>query len=351
MARTSARPSARLSDIDIPAALERLGIAIRRTAGHELWAPCPLHAVRGRPERTPSFRVHDEPGDDRHGFYQCFGACEGDRRNGGLAKLIRLVLDLPSNADALRWLRQEEVEREPEPAPERIRVVSTTPAFATVGMDPPLGAVFAPVAQWPRPAREYLEARGVPAEQAERWGLGYAAIGRYAGRLILPARDGAGRLINFTGRSFVGNPLKFKEPPEGSGADKGAIFGERFWPSSGERALVVTAESALNALAIERACPGAAVAAIFGSEVLPMHLLRLGSFRTILVASDPDAAGDKYWRAVRAGTARHARSERVKIPAGTDCADLGRDNPGILRGTIEEAARRVGIDLARAVSG
>jgi DNA primase len=330
--------------------LERLGIEPKRTTGRELWAPCPLHARNGRPERTPSFRVHDEPGDERHGFFQCFGSCEGDRRNGGILKLIRLILDLETNADARRWLRDETVEREPDPAPERVRIESTTPDPRRGGVEIPAGAVFAPVARWPGPARDYLLARGVPAEQAERWGLGYAAIGRYAGRLIIPAHDGAGRLVNFTARSFVGNPRKFKEPPEGSGANKGAIFGERFWPIPKERRVVMAVESALNALAVERAIGQISVAAIFGSEVLPMHLLRLGTFPTVLVASDPDKAGEKYWRAIRSGLARHAKTERVAIPDGTDCADLGRDDPSILRRTIEEAATRAGIDLAQTIS-
>lgn len=340
-----------MNDVDVPAVLERLGVEVRKTAGRELWAPCPLHGVAGRPERTPSFRIRNDPGDEKHGFYQCFGSCEGDRRNGGILKLVRLVLDLSGWKEARAWLRGKEIEREAEPPPARVAVVSSAPKILGRGMPAPKGAIVAPVAGWPSPARRYLvEKRGVPPEQAERWGLGYASVGRLAGRIYLPAHDRAGRLVNYTARSFVGHDQKFKEPPEGSGADKGAVFGERFWPGPGARRVVVALESALNALAVERVV-GLPVGSIFGSEVLPAHLLRLGTFDVVLVASDPDKAGEKYYRAVRAGLARHAKVERVEIPEGTDCADLGRDAPDILRRAILEAADRAGApDVARNVS-
>jgi hypothetical protein len=336
----------RPTDVDVPAVLTRLGIEVKKTAGRELWACCPRHE-----ESTPSWRIRNEPGDERHGFWQCFGSCDGDARNGGVLKLVRLVLDLPGWKEARAWLRGQDVEREPEPAPQRVRIESTTPSIAGRGMQPPKGAVVAPVERWPSPARRYLvDKRGVPAEQAERWGLGYAGVGRLAGRIYLPAHDRTGRLINYTARTFVGATLKFREPNEGDGADKGAVFGERFWPGPGERRVVVALESALNALAVERVA-GMHVGSIFGSEVLPAHLLRLGTFDLVLVASDPDEAGDKYWRALRSGLARHARVERVEIPEGTDCADLGRDAPDILRARIEDAAKRAGIrDVARNVS-
>lgn len=337
--------------VDVPAVLERLGVEVKKHAGRELWAACPIHSVGGKPERTPSFRIRNDPGDEKHGFWQCFGSCEGERRNGGILKLVRLVLDLPDWKAARAWLRGQEVEREPEPPPARVVVESAIPTIHGRGMPTPKGAVVTPVAKWPSLARRYLvDQRGVPAEQAERWGLGYAGVGRLAGRIYLPAHDRALRLVNYTARSFVGHDQKFKEPPEGSGADKGAVFGERFWPGPGERRVVVALESAMNGLAVERVV-GLHIGSIFGSEVLPQHLLKLGTFDVVLVASDPDKAGEKYARAVRAGLARHARVERVEIPEGTDCADLGRDAPDILRRRILEAAERAGVaDVARKVS-
>ena len=332
-------------NVDILAVLKRIGVDVRRSKGREIWACCPLHSVGGKLERTPSFRIRNEPDSDKHGFYQCFGSCDGERRSGGVFKLVRLLLDLESNNDAKRWICGESLEVQRE-QPTRIVVETKDPKIVKRGVAHPIGVIVAPVERWPQMAREYLDKRGVPGEQAQRWGLGYGRFGKYVNRIFLPAYDGQGRLLNFTTRTYIDHPQKFKEPSEGSGAEKSAVFGEVFWPKHEDRRVVVASESAINALATEREVPEFSHGAIFGSEVLPGHLLRFGSFDTILVASDPDAAGDKYFREIRMGLARMKRIERVAIPEGSDCADLAKSHPGILHKSILAAARRVGIDLS-----
>lgn len=328
-------------NVDVLAVLKRLGVEVRRSKGREVWACCPLHG-----ERQPSFRIRNESESEKHGFYQCFGSCEGERRSGSVFKLVRLLLDLETNAEATRWIRGESLEVEKD-QPSRIVVDVKDPKVRKRGVEYPIGVIVAPVDRWPQMAREYLDKRGIPHEQAERWGLGYGKFGKYANRIFLPAYDGQDRLLNFTTRTYVDHPQKFKEPSEGSGAEKSAVFGEKFWPCHDERDVVVASESAINVLATAREVPEFAQGAIFGSEVLPGHLLRFGSFDTVLVASDPDAAGEKYFRAIRAGLARMRRIERVVIPEGTDSADLAKSIPGMLRQRILDAACRAGIDLAR----
>lgn len=336
------RRSREARNVDILAVLKRLGVDVRRSKGREVWACCALHG-----ERQPSFRIRNEPDSEKHGFYQCFGSCEGHRRSGSVFKLVQLLLGLESRTDAKRWIRGERLETETE-QPSRIVIDAKDPKIHRRGVDHPIGVIVAPVHRWPQMAREYLDKRGIPPEQAERWGLGYGKLGKYANRIFFPAYDSQNRLLNFTTRTYIDHPQKFKEPPEGTGAEKSAVFGEFFWPPRNERKVVVVLESAINVLASEREVPEFSHGAIFGSEVLPGHLLRFGSFDAILVASDPDAAGDKYFRAIRAGLARMKRVERVTfpdaIPKGTDAADLAKSYPGILRKSILEAACRAGID-------
>lgn len=329
-------------NVDVPAVLKRLGVDVRRSKGREVWACCPLHAVAGKPERTPSFRIRNEPDSEKHGFYQCFGSCEGYRRSGSVFKLVQLLLELESRTDAKRWIAGENLEVHKD-QPSRIVVDAKAPKVRKRGAEHPIGVIVAPVNRWPQMAREYLDKRGIPVEQAERWGLGYGRFGKYANRIFFPSYDSQHRLLNFTTRTYVDHPQKFKEPSEGSGAEKSAVFGEFFWPNHDERKVVVVLESAINVLASEREVPEFSHGAIFGSEVLPGHLLRFGTFGTILVASDPDDAGDKYFRAIRTGLAQSKRVERVAIPEGTDAADLARDEPSILRANVVEAARRAGI--------
>jgi hypothetical protein len=329
-------------NVDVLAVLKRLEVDIRRAKGREVWACCPIHAVAGKPERTPSFRIRNEPDSEKHGFYQCFGSCESHLRSGSVFKLVQILLGLESRTEAWRWISGESLEKEREQV-SRIVVDAKAPKIRRRGADHPIGVIVAPVDRWPQMAREYLDIRGITYEQAERWGLGYGKFGKYANRIFFPSYDSQHRLLNFTTRTYVDHSQKFKEPSEGSGAEKSAVFGEFFWPNREERRVVVASESAINVLASEREVPEFSHGAIFGSEVLPGHLLRFGSFDTILVASDPDEAGDKYFRAIRAGLVQLKRVERVEIPEGTDEADLARDCPGILRANILAAARRAGI--------
>lgn len=331
-------------NVDIPAVLKRLNVDVRRDKGREIWACCPLHAIAGKPERTPSFRIRNEPDSEKHGFYQCFGACESHRRSGSVFKLVQLLLELEDRRDAFRWISGESLEVQKD-QPSRIVVDAKVPKVHKRGVEHPIGVIVAPVNRWPQMAREYLDKRGIPYEQAERWELGYGKFGKYANRIFLPAYDGQDRLLNFTTRTYVDHPQKFKEPSEGSGAEKSAVFGEKFWPCRDKRKVVVASESAINVLATEREASEFCHGAIFGSEVLPGHLLRFGSFDAVLVASDPDDAGDKYFRAIRAGLARMKRVERVAITEGTDSAALAKAMPGILRANILAAAERAGIEL------
>lgn len=326
-------------NVDILAVLKRLGVDVRRSTGREVWACCPMHG-----ERTPSFRIRNEPDSEKHGFYQCFGSCEGFRRSGSVFKLVQLLLELESRTEARAWMNGEDLELHRE-QPSRIVIECKDPKVRKRGVDHPIGVIVAPVCRWPQMAREYLDKRGIPVEQAERWGLGYGKLGKYANRIFFPAYDSQGRLLNFTTRTYVDAPQKFKEPSEGSGAEKSAVFGEKFWPCRDKRKVVVVLESAINVLASEREVLEFSHGAIFGSEVLPGHLLRLSTFDTILVASDPDEAGEKYFRAIRTGLARSKQVNRVLIPDGTDAASLAMDRPGILRANILDAARRAGIDL------
>jgi hypothetical protein len=331
-------------NVDISAVLQRLEIDVRKTVGREIWAPCPLHSIEGLPERTPSFRIRNDPDSEKHGFYQCFGSCQGDRRSGSVFKLVQLLLELENRSDARRWISGEELQRERE-QPSRIVIEESIPKVVKRGVVQPIGVSVLPVAKWPQMAREYLtNARGIPVEQAEKWGVGFGKFGRYAHRIYFPAFNRQGQLLNFTTRTYVDAVPKFKEPHEHSGAEKSAVFGEVFWPDNDKRDVIVVLESAINALAAEREVPEFQRGSIFGSEVLPGHFLRFGTFKTALVASDPDPAGDKFFDAMYRGLARHARVERVQIPDGTDAADLAKESPGILRQRILDAARRAGID-------
>ena len=324
----------RASDLNMLDVLAKLGIVPQRI-GREVWACCPFHQ-----EFVASWRIRNEPSSELHGQWQCFGKCSV--RHGGIADLVRRFLDLETIGDAWRWLAGEIIVA-PRRIPSRIEIGEPKPHLPGQEVAIPIGVRLDTSDAWPKHAREYMtETRAIPGWQLDKWAFGYALEGAFAGRIFIPLHDDKGILRNFTARTFVDSPLRFKEPEKWRGADKSAVFGERFWPAPDERGTVVLTEGALDALAVERVCEGAYVGAIFGSEVLPGHLLRISTFSTVLVASNPDAAGDKYWHAIKHQLGRHCKVGRIEIPQGEDCASLAAKAQGgrVLHRAIDRAYRR-----------
>src|SRR5690606_27524879 len=158
----------------------------------------------------------------------------------------------------------------------------------------------------PDRAKDHLRRRRVTPEQCVQGGLGFALRGRLGGRIAVPIRDSTGRLLSYTGRTFVDDELRYKEARLKDGADLAAIFGAEYWADF-DRPLVVC-EGAFNALAVTRVAPGVDLAALFGSNLLPLHLSRLAPFQRIVMATDPDNAGNRI-----AGELEMALKRRASI--------------------------------------
>jgi DNA primase len=315
--------------VDVSVMLEGLGIKSRRRGG-ERWACCPFHA-----ERDASWQIRDDPGNKANGLWRCFGC--GAR--GNPVQLVAAVLDTDTDA-AIAWMEETGCIAGEPALPVRVTITSTRGIEAAFRL--PAGVLFEPPAEWVTPARRYVAKRGITEGQIERWGVGYSLYGRLRGRVVFPIRDGGQHVIGYTARSFIGDPKRYLEPHTKEGATSGAVFGEEHWPAHGERGAVVLTEGAINALAIERVIEDnpefdgheVAIAAVRGSHFLPGHAARLATFSRVLVASDPDAAGEKLWRDVRAMLGRWSRVVRVTFPSGVDAADL---DPKILAEIIGEA--------------
>ena len=302
--------------INIPNLLERLGIKTKPKA-RELWACCPLHE-----ERTPSWQIRDDADDPiKHGRWRCLGKCH---TGGGPISLVMHVLNLDSKA-AWEWIKSGSTH---ERVVLGIDFDSTGPDLSrhVFGFQIPQGVEFAPLFDWPKPASQYLEQRNVTAEQVDKWGIGFARDGRLAKRIVFPWREASGKLLGYTARAYVPHEKRYLEPSEKEGASRGAVFGEEHWPPPGDaRDVVVVVEGAFDGLAIERAT-GIPFGAPNGSNFLPAHANKISTFKRIITATDPDAAGVAFQAAIET-LSRHSQVIPIELPID---AKGGRFDPARL---------------------
>jgi 5S rRNA maturation endonuclease (ribonuclease M5) len=216
------------------------------------------------------------------------------------------------------------------------RVVAVVLPSQRETMRVPDGVVFAPLQEWPSvPARFALQ-RGIAAWQVDRWGIGYVTKGVLAGRIFLPAWGPGGDLQNYTARTFLRSPLRYRSAQRQEGIVDGAMFGEQMWSRPDARDVVVVTEGVLNALAVERVSQ-LPIAAMFGSNVCLEHLAKMSTFRHVVVLTDPDPAGDWAAEKLAFAFARHKEIHRAMLPRGVDANDLERQDPAKLQAVLRDA--------------
>ncbi len=292
--------------IDVGRLLEVLGVEAKRVGLNRV-ARCPFP---DHEDRDPSFKIRDQPGNDRHALYVC--SCG----RGGSART--LVHDLAGIGwDELEgWFKAQGVEGE-EAGLDAAVVIEVGAAEARRVFRMPAEAAFRPFDRWPSPVRRYAERRGITAEQAERWGIGYAVDGRLRGRLIIPVRDEHGRLASYMARAFDGAEKRYLTPSREEGPDDGAMFGAERWGA--ERRTVVLCAGALKCLAAERA-GATAVAAVGGSQLQPIQVAALATFEQVVILPDADDAGEGVAADAYAALARWRRV--VKVELGRDADEV-----------------------------
>ena len=308
--------------VDVGSLLESLGIEGKRE--HDEWrARCPN---RAHIDRKPSWQIVDDVASDRHGLHNCFPCGFG----GDAVSLTMAVLDVGYLA-ATCWVDEHLLQVDLKTTV-RVEVADPYRTFVfPAGTEP-----GAPLERWPVPFRRYVEGRGITPWQAAHWGLTYALEGRLAGRVVVPTRNGRGRLLSYTARAVGRAERRYLTPKREEGADLAAVFGEEHWPT-GARSVVVC-EGAFDALAVERAVPELAVAALGTGGVAnastPGVLAKLRRFDgRVVVVTDADDAGDEAFAMLECNL-DGATVLRARPPEGMDAAEL---DPQELRGIIREA--------------
>ncbi|GGB34537.1 DNA primase [Sphingomonas metalli] len=314
-------------------------------AGREHKGCCPFHN-----EKTPSFYVNDDKG-----FYHCFGcSAHGDA--------IRWMTDqrgLPF-IDAVKELAQAAgldmpaMDKRAAAKAERTKGLVEAMADAAAFFTEQLHGLGG------QDARRMLERRGVSAETAKAFGMGFAPdsrralrtalaeygdamlveaglliqvegkepYDRFRGRLMIPIRDARGRVIAFGGRILDQGEPKYLNSPDTPLFDKGRTLYnlDRAAPAARKSGRLLVVEGYMDVIALAQAGIHEAVAPL-GTALTEHQLERLWRMVEVpVLCFDGDGAGQKA--AVRAAhralpMLAPGRSLRfVTLPAGQDPDDL-----------------------------
>ncbi len=316
-------------------------------AGHEWRACCPFHN-----ERTPSFYVNDDKG-----FYHCFGCS--------------------AHGDAIRWM----TDQRGLPFMDAVKELAQAAGMELPAMDPRaaekaeaakgLHEACADAASWftdqlngltGATARDVLAKRGIKAETARAFGLGFAPdsrtalktalkdygdpllveagllikveektpYDRFRGRLMIPIRDPRGRTIAFGGRIIGDGEPKYLNSPETPLFDKGRTLYnlDKAAPASRKAGRLIVVEGYMDVIALAQAGFGEVVAPN-GTAVTEAQLERMWRLSDVpILCLDGDSAGQKA--AIRAAhrampLLSPGRSLAfVTLPQGQDPDDLVR---------------------------
>lgn len=301
-----------MADVDVPKLLQALDIPVVKRSGPELWSTCPLHK-----DRHPSWSINVHSG-----LHSCFSCKFG----GTAVDLVLHCLDTKrlgwGYREAYHWMKTQGLLKGELPPSFHVQLVLRSPPKAKRFQLPP-GVEQEPLHRWPTLARQYAIKRGITPDQVQRWGLGYAVHGRLEQRIVFPFENGRGDLQSYSARSFVDAPLRYLTPARTEGETPGAIFGERHWPATWERDVLLVCEGAIDAIVLERALqlPVAGIPGV--KRALNTRLLAKLSlgWRRLVLFTDNDRAGDWAADELRAALGRHTQVTRATLPDGKDAAD------------------------------
>jgi DNA primase len=273
---------------------------------------CPFHA-----EKTPSFTVSEE-----RGLFHCFGCGAGGTVFTFLMRADRIEFPEAVTVLARRAGVTLPTSSERGDGEQRREMMELNDAAQRVFRE----AIQSSVG---RPARDYLEQRGLSAGAIDRYGLGFCpatgggltrALGakrllnprvielgligrrsdgsvydRFWRRVTFPIRDGSGRILGFGGRTLGSDRPKYLNSPESALFHKGQVlyglFEARQAIREAERIVVV--EGYLDALALVEAGIGHVVASL-GTALTAAQLQLARRFAPEVVAFfDGDPAGQE----------------------------------------------------------
>jgi DNA primase len=306
------------TQVSVPDLLRLLGIRGERD-GRKIKARCPNPA---HPDSDPSWAIVDDVGSDKHAAHYCFSCGFG----GGPWELAAAVRKT-SIKEAALYLRIHLGNVERILGLPRVRMYRPK---EDVEFQLPAGIQIPSLDQseWFAPALEYLTRRGVERWQIDRWHIGFATRGRCSFRVVVPIHT-HGRLVSYVARAFIddGRPrYDVARENEPGARPELALFGE---PGFDEGDVATVTEGVFGMLAMERAGAPNPCAILGAQNLCDEKIESLSRFKRLIVATDPDEAGDDAFELIRLKLCRYATIMRVRFEKAPDDLDVHELRSGI----------------------
>lgn len=323
--------------LDMEVLLKALDIVFEHR-GRNLIAACPNP---DHIDTNPSWTMVNSPGTWKHGGHRCFSCGFA----GGPWELVMAVRGVDEEGAAGFVGALVTGNARVFPGVPRVRVRTTLRVRPEYELPAGVRIPSLDGSEWPEPFAEYLSARGVTQEQIVRWHLGYATRGDLAWRVVIPVHT-RGRLVAHVGRAIFEDRPRYDMPRAVTGATPSmAVFGEPLVDP--DLRILTISEGSFSKLALERAgAPNST--AILGSDwsVDKACILTSVPWDAVIVATDPDPAGDRVARAI-AMSFRKSKNLRLRLAQSPD--DCEQDE---LQAAVNELIHRArAMPTQRAIDG
>jgi DNA primase len=288
--------------------LEHYGWKCLRRCGDRVQGRCPIH----RGQRMDSFHA-----DLRHHGFHCF-SCQA---HGSVLDLVAAIerCSLRHAARLLaEWfgvppqarLAESGIYRQPTPQLIREKERST----------PPLRFVLRPLDN----GHAYLKQRGVHADTAAHFGVGYyAAPGLLRGRVVIPIHNERGQLLAYAGRSIDDAYPKYLLP---AGFQKSRVLFNLHRAAAGGPGTVIVVEGFFDCLKVHQAGMSCVVALMGCSLSTEQERLLTARFPKIVLMLDPDPAGRQASVLIADRLIRRCTIDMVQLSAGRQPDQLSSED-------------------------
>jgi DNA primase len=284
--------------ISIEAVLGRYQWKCRRRSGDQVQGCCPIH----RGQRPDAFTV-----DLRNNGFHCF-SCQS---HGGVLDLVVAMERCSVRQAGLLLTEWFTVTTE-------VRTLgSTVDHEKTAQLIREKERFAAPLKFTLRPIdsrHAYLQQRGVDADIAAHFGVGYyAAPGLLQGRVVIPIHNERGHLLAYAGRSINGTDPKYKLPPNFA---KSRVLFNLHRAIAHRQQTIIVVEGFFDCLKVHQAGIPCVVALMGCSLSDHQQTLLLRNFRNVALMLDADSAGVHGSAVIAARLGMHCAVEIVGLATG-----------------------------------